>query len=57
MVEGTTKRREYYLARIREAEEISAHSSNLDTIRDMEVLIQSYRRLLGRLPPVTDSEH
>jgi hypothetical protein len=57
MIEGATKRRAYYLGKIKEAEEIAAKATSQETIRDMEALIEGYRRLLGRLPSATDSEH
>lgn len=56
MSEGDAKRREYYLAKIKEAQQLAAHADNPEVIRDMEVMIDGYKKLLKRLPPATGSE-
>lgn len=57
VIEEAGRRRAYYLAKIKEAEDVAARATSHETIREMETMIEGYRRLLGRLPPATDSEH
>lgn len=40
MVDGAAKRREYYLAKIQEAEKIAAKSTSLETINQMQLVIE-----------------
>jgi len=58
MIEGAAKSREYYLTKIKEAEEIAATATSPETIRDMDIVIKGYRKLLARLRPnpTTDQE-
>jgi len=48
---GTANRREFYLAKIKEAEGIAARSKDAQVIADMQIVIVGYRKLLARLPP------
>lgn len=56
MSEGDAKRRQYYLAKIKEARQLAARADDPEVIRDMEIMIDGYKKLLGRLPPATGSE-
>ncbi|HKD46867.1 MAG TPA: hypothetical protein VKB67_04230 [Rhizomicrobium sp.] len=56
--EVAAKRRECYLNKIEEAEEIAASATSPETVSEMEILIEAYRTLLVQLRPyaVTDSK-
>jgi hypothetical protein len=56
VADDTARRREYYLSKIKAAEELALKTSNADMLHDLETVIEGYRKLLARLPPVTDSE-
>lgn len=43
------ERRQFYLAKIKEAEEFAAKSSDPTIHKDMQLVIEGYRKLLTRL--------
>jgi hypothetical protein len=57
VADDAARRREYYLSKIKSAEELALKTSNADTLHDLETVIEGYRKLLARLPPAPDSEH
>jgi hypothetical protein len=57
VADDTARRREYYLSKIKAAEELALKTSNADMLHDLETVIEGYRKLLARLPPATDSGH
>jgi hypothetical protein len=49
MVEGAARRREFYLAKIKEAQEFAAKVHDPAARQGMQAVIEAYRKLLARL--------